>query len=261
MANAIPLIAGLILVGGAFPIRWAWRMWLLTGVIGGTPILLAPATRWEDAGLLDGVLAAVFELAMLLTLLGVVFRWLLARFVWPALLPPSRLSLDETKALRIADQVIACALGISAGLFLFLGAALALRGAQGGLMLHLFVSGVAALAASWVFRSVMGRARLVAGTALTFVAALAIIGGTVWPSLIEARADDISSGHPRCLRALGRPAAHNETMILTLPPGRGRSPGLILTVMAENGAQHFRWSYRANRFVQFEAYEFGDCPT
>ncbi|MGA0540232.1 hypothetical protein [Neotabrizicola sp. VNH66] len=163
--------------------------------------------------------------------------------------------------MRATDQVIACLLGISSGLFLSLFGALTLRGAQGGLTLHLSVSGVAALAAVWVCRNVSGHARLAARAALSIVAVLALLGGTVWPSMIRAQADAIMPGPPRCLRALDRLAIKNETMLLTLPPGISRSPGLILTVMAEDGARHFRWSYRANQFVRFEAYRFGDCPT
>lgn len=261
MAHTIALIAGLIFLGGAFPTRWAGRIWLMTGIIGGTLILLAPNARWEDQGLLYGVAQGIFLAAMLITLFGIVARWLLARFVWPPLRPPFHKPSDETETLRIADQVIACVLGISSGLLLSLCAALTLRGAQGGLMLHLFVFGVAASTAAWVSRNAMGRARLVAGAALTIVAALAIMGGTVWPSMIRAQADSIMPGLPRCLRSLDRLAMKNETMLLTLPPGRSRSPGLILTVMAEDGARHFRWSYRANQFVRFEAYRFGDCPT
>jgi hypothetical protein len=261
VAHAIIPIAGLIFLGGALPTRWAWRIWLVTGIIGGTLVLLAPNARWEDQGFLYGVAERAFMAAMLITLIGAVLRWVLARFVWPSLRAPSQLSSDAAESLRATDQVTACVLGICAGLFLSLFAALTLRGATGGLTLHLFVSGVAALAAVWVFRNVVGHARLAGGTALTIVAAVAILGGTVWPPMIRAQADGIMPGLPRCLRALERPAAEGEIMLLTLPQGRRGSPGLILTIMAADGAQHFRWSYRANQFVRYEAYRFGDCPS
>lgn len=260
VAYAITLIAGLIFLGGTLPTRWTWRIWLVTGIIGGTLVLLAPDARWEDQGFLYGLAEAAFMAAMLATLIGAVLRWLIARFVWPSLRPPSQLPRDEIESLRAADQVIACVIGICVGLFLSLGAALSLRGAQGGLTLHLAVSGVAAFAAVWVFRHAVGYARLAAGAALTIVATVAILGGTVWPPMISAQADGIMPGLPRCLRALDRPAEKSETMVLTLPPGGNGSPGLILTVMADDGARHFRWSYRANQFVRYEAYGFGDCP-
>lgn len=261
VAYQITFIAGFIFLGGVVPTRWASRIWLLTAIIGGTLVLLAPDARWEDQGWLYGVAEAAFIAVMLITLLGAALRWIIARFFWPLLQAPPQLSWIEAHSLRTADQLIACVLGIGAGLFLSLGVALMLRGAHGGLTLHLFVFGIAILAAVWVFYNFVGQAGLAAGTALIILAALAILGGTVGPSMIAAQADRVMPGLPRCLRALGRPAADYETMLLTLPQGRRGSPGLILTVMSKNQARHFRWSYRANRFVRFEAYMFGACPS
>ena len=260
VAVLIILIVGLIFLGGALPTRCAWRIWLVTGVIGGTIVLLSPEIYYDDRTLLYGVGEAAFMAAMLITLIGIVLRLILAGFVWPTLRAPSKLSLAEANYMRTADHVTECVLGICAGLFLTLGAALALRGAQGGLTLHLLVCGIAGLASIWVFRTFVGHARRAAGTALSIVAALAFLGGTVWPSMIRAKADGIMPGLPRCLRALDRPAANDETMLLTLPHGQLGSPGLILTVMTEHGARHFRWSYRANQFAQTGSYRFGDCP-
>lgn len=260
VTQTIILIVGFILLGVALPTRWAWRIWLMTGIIGGTLVLLAPNARWEDQGFLYGFAEATFKTVMVTTLIGAVLRWIVAGFVWPSLRPPIQLSQGEIQSLRAADQMTAYVLGICAGLFLSLVAALTLRGAQGGLTLHLFVSGVAALAAVWVFRNFVGQVRLAAGIALAIVAALAILGGTLWPPMIRSQANGIMPGLPRCLRALGRHATDAETMLLTLPLGRNGSPGLILTIMAEDGAQNFRWSYRANQFVRYGAYRLGGCP-
>ena len=78
--------------------------------------------------------------------------------------------------------------------------------------------------------------------------------------MIEAHAARIHPGLPRCLRSFDRPARVGETMLLTLPRGGAGTPGLILTVMAPEGPEHYRWSYRANGFVRYGAYRHGGCP-
>lgn len=261
VAQLIFLAASFVFLGGVLPARWAWRIWLAMGIIGGTAIQLAPTGRWEEQGFLDGLEEAAYMAMMATTFIGAVLRWILARLVWPSLRPPAQLSKVEIQSLRAADQIMACILGVCGGLFLVLAIALALRGAQAGLLLHLFIAGVATVAAVWVFRNLVGQLRLSAGVALAIIALLAILGGTLWPSMIRTQAEGIMPGLPRCLRVLDKVATEAETMLLTLPEGRYRSPGLILTIMAEDGARHFRWSYRANQFVRFETYLFGDCPT
>ena len=246
--------------GALLPSRWGFRVWVLLALPLGTALVLTPTPQFADRGMLDGLGQVIAVLGLASILAGVGFRWLFG--LWMALDRKGTVPLreEETRLLRLFDGVLAGVAGLCAGLVLTLAVALLLRGAPGGLGLHLAVSGLALGLAGWVLRRARGLVRVAAVAALLVLMVLALLGGLVWPARIEARAARIEPDLPRCLRAGDRLAQRGETMLLTLPRGEFGAPGLILTVMGPDGPMHYRWSYRADGFVRFGAYHGGGCP-
>jgi hypothetical protein len=237
-----------------------FRLWILLALPIATLLILTPTPQFWGRDDLNGLGQAILLISLAFVLGGVGLRWLAERA--PVLASGRTLPLgdSETRALRLFDGFLAMVAGLCAGLFLVLAVALLLRGSPGGWVLHLAVFVLALGLAGWLLGRAEGLLRPAAVAALSVLAGMALLGGLYWPRLIEAQAAAIHPDLARCLRAIDHLAQPKETMLLTLPRGQPRAPGLILTVMAPEGPMHFRWSYRANGFVRYGAYRHGACP-
>ena len=243
------------------PVRWAIRLWTIIALLFATTISFRGEVQFEDMGFLPdeliiGVLIAI--LCIPLTIIGLRNAF---SNIYPR--PVSRLaaaSAGERRALHWMDLFIASLGGLCVGLYLTLGLAVALRGFSGGLTLHIAVAAIAAVAAVVPLRYFEGLPQAAVASALLLVAGLTLAGGFLYPQLIANEAAAIDPTSPRCLRAVDRPVGPDETRLLTLPHGHPGGPGLILTVMAPRGIQHYRWSYRSMSFTKYGAYRYGGCP-
>lgn len=248
-------------VGGALlPARWGGRICVLLALPVATRLLLSPTPQDWSRGAIDGLGQGIVIGVSVAVLAGLGSRWLLERALARALNRTLPLDDREARVLWLFDRALAGVAGLCAGLFLTLVVALLLRGAPGGLGLHLGVAALALGLAGRVLRRARGPERVAAVAALLVLAGLALVGGLSWPERIEARGARIAPDLPRCLRAGDRLARVGETMLLTLPRGEPGAPGLILTVTGPNGPRHYRWSYRADGFVRYGAYRHGGCP-
>ncbi|MBX9454131.1 MAG: hypothetical protein KL801_20305 [Mesorhizobium sp.] len=240
--------------------RWSVRLWLAVAMPLATALLLHHERQPDDIGPWDFSLDPLLWAATGCALAGIGLRWVLSRLATDGLRAPQPLSENDSRRLLWFDQHLAVLAGLCAGLFLVLAVALTLRGASGGLLLHLIVALVTAGALFFILRQMRGLVRPAMAAALSVLSVMALLGGIYWPGLIESRAAAIAGDLPRCLRAIDRPPTIGETMLLTLPRGRPGAPGLILTVMRGDEATHYRWSYRASRFIRYGAYRHGPCP-
>ncbi|MFA7432951.1 MAG: hypothetical protein WCZ72_04470 [Gemmobacter sp.] len=260
MTGFLKFVGVCVLIAALPPARWGFRLWLALAMPGGTLLLMSSTAPFHQQGALHHLPGLILITTLTALLAGVVIRWLLSTLVARGAPESGPFAPIEIPALRGMDICLAVLAGSCGGLFLTLAVALALRGFPGGLALHLAVSLLAVAAVVLVLRRFCGLIRPAFAAALSVLAVLALLGGVHWPDRIAARADRISSGQPHCLRADDRPATVGETMLLTLPRGSPGSPGLILTVTTPRGPVHYRWSYRADRFVRFGHYRHGACP-
>lgn len=250
-----PVLIGLAifaLCAALLPTRWGIRMWAAAAMSAGTWWLLLPKASFHSHSPLDGLGEGLILSFLTATLVGVAVR---------ALFPCQRPGDAESRLLRRADMLLSAFAGGCAGFLLVLALALAMRGLPGGLPLHIAVSVLSVAAAIWILFKGSGLIRPASIAALSVLAVRAIHGGFDEPARIESHAASIGRDLPRCLRAVDRLATPEETMLLTLPRGQPGAPGLILTVMAAEGPQHYRWSYRKSGFVRYGSYRHGACPT
>lgn len=237
------------------PVRWAIRLWITTALIFATTATLQGEVQFEDQGILPERLI-LGSLTLLLSFSGIAIA--LRRMSSSS--PSSAISKVENVALRWLDLLIAAIGGLCGGMFLTLALAVALRGFPGGLTLHVAVAIISAVGCIASVRYLEGIVRTAVVPTLALTTGLTLLGGVWYPQLIASRAADVNPNLPRCLRAVDVPADLDETRLLTLPLGQPGGPGLILTIMTPQGAQHFRWSYRLLAFTPYGAYRHGGCP-
>lgn len=238
------------------PAAWGLRIWAGTvaGLVWGQAFWAELPT---DAHVpLDGFVAASLIWFFILASLGVGGRvfWALATESSLELSPPAKSMLYRT------DCLIATLFGLVAGTVATLHLAVHLRGAAGGLALHIAIAAVAT-AAAMVSLRLRGRLRPLVVATLATVACLTLAGGTLYPRLILADAKVILPDAPRCLRTPeGTAPTTDQLRLLTLPLAQPRRPNLVLTVMTDNGPRDFRWSYRSSAFRSYGSYDGGPCP-
>lgn len=251
------LLAVIFLAYSALPGAWGVRAWVATGIWVLWVHALVPELPSDAHAPLDGLVTVGLLWLFVLASLGVGVRvfWDLATERSLQLSPPADSMIYRT------DCLIAALLGLAAGTVATLLLAVGMRGAASGLKLHL---GVAATAALLAVASCLlhGRVRPLAVAAFAILAILTLAGGTVYPSLIQSKAEIIQSGAPRCIRTPdGTAPAIDQLRLLTLPMAQPRRPNLVLTVMTERGQEDFRWSYRSFAFRSYGSYSGGPCPT
>lgn len=242
------------------PARWGARIWIATALFAVVPLMLRPSVQYWDQGWAEDVAGALTAMFLGAALLGVLLRWGVSSTLSrpPRRMPPT--SAFPNRWLRLADMALAVFAGLCGGPLLVLILALALRGTPGGLVVHIAVFVLAAVAAGIVAYRARGLVRAAGVAGLLVVACMALAGGLYLPDMIERRAADASQGSSWCLRADDHAAKRSETMLLTLPRGRPGAPGLMLTVNFPEGPKHYRWSYRGNDFVQFYGSRNAACP-
>jgi hypothetical protein len=140
---------------------------------------LSPTPRFEDDSPLDGIVLAFAILSATCLLAGVALRWLLSQVLAHALKRKFTVGDFEARALRVFDGLLAVAAGVCGGLVLTLALALLLRGAPGGLGLHLMVFALALWMAGGVLIYVRGVARLTVVSALLVLAGATLLGGLI----------------------------------------------------------------------------------
>lgn len=249
-----PVLIGLAifaLCAALLPTRWGVRIWAAAAMSAGTWWLLLPKASVLSHSTLDGLGEGLILSFLAAALVGVAVR---------ALLPSQPPGDVENRALRRADILLSALAGVCAGFLLVLALALAMRGLPGGLPLHIAVSVLSVATAIWILFKGSGLIRPASIAAFSVLAIKAMLGGLDHPALIESRAASVSRDLPHCLRAVDRLATPEDTMLLTLPRGQPGAPGLVLTVMAAEGPRHYRWSYRAGRFIRYGSYRYGGCP-
>lgn len=249
-----------IACAATLPFRWGFRAGVGIAAILGTIPLLQPDIPFEDQDFFYGGWSSALYAVLLGFCAGVALRWGISGFGGSRFRAQRNLPEYERKSLQIADRMLACGLGLCIGLFSVLALAVLMRGMAGGLPLHLGISACAALAALFVLRAYGGSACLFGVTALATLSVMALLGGTLWPAMIRAKADQIMPGFSRCLRVVDQLATKEDTMLFTLPQGYPLSPGLMLTVMEPKRQTDFRWSYRANHFLRYRSAKLGKCP-
>lgn len=260
----LPLVLLLVLcspIVALAPVRWAIRLWTIIALLFATTVTFRGEIQFEDEWILPNQLIFSVLIAILCIPLVIIGLRQAHSDIYPR--PASRRvtpSAGERRVLHWMDLFIASLGGLCVGLFLTLALAVALRGFPGGLTLHIAVAAIAAVAAVVPLRYFEGLPRAAVTSALLLVAGLTLAGGFLYPQLIANKAAAIDPTSPRCLRAVDRPVGPDETRLLTLPHGQPGGPGLILTVMAPRGIQHYRWSYRSMSFTKYGAYRYGGCP-
>lgn len=249
-----PVLIGLAifaLCAALLPTRWGVRIWAAAAMSTGAWWLLLPKASVLSHSPLDGLGEGLIHSFLAAALAGVAVR---------ALFPSQAPGGVESRLLRRADLFLSALAGVCAGFPLALALAVAMRGLPGGLPLHIAVFVLFVVAAIWILFRGSGLIRPAFVAALSVLAIRAMLGGFDHPARIESHAASIGRDLPRCLRAVDRLATPAETMLLTLPRGQPGAPGLVLTVMAAEGPQHYRWSYRKSGFVRYGSYRNGACP-
>jgi hypothetical protein len=239
------------------PPTWGVRAWVATILWGTWTYVSTAVTPWQNEGPFDGLGTAILLWLTVLASLGVGARvfWALASGQNLHLAPP------PTSMLYRADCMLAALAGLAAGSIATLLLAVGMRGFAGGVALHLAVFAASAALAISALR-LPGRLRPLAVTALTTVAGLILAGSTLYPTLIQSKAEIIQPGAPRCIRTPdGSAPEANQFLLLTLPLAQPRRPNLVLTVMTESGPEDFRWSYRSHAFRSYDSYQGGPCPS
>jgi hypothetical protein len=252
------VLFALIVVGYAVPpAAWGLRVWFASCGLVALMLASTAVTSWQYEGPLEGLATASAYWFMVLATLGVGARvfWALANAQDLQIFPP------RGSMLYRADAVLAALTGGAVGIIATLCLAADLRGATGGLALHLVVFAMSAGFALAALR-LRGRLRALAVASFVTLASLSLLGGLTYPSLILSRAESILPGAPRCLRTPdGAEPRMDQLRLLTLPRAQPRRPNMVLTVMADGRQRDFRWSYRSFGFRAYDSYAGGPCPT
>lgn len=254
-----PLIlpALIVMSYAMLPAAWGVRAWASTGVLAAFTYVSTPETPLQNQGPFDDLAEAMIGWLLVLASIGVGARvfWALANARSLHLAPAANSTLYR------ADCLLAAFLGIAAATIATLLLAVALRGSGGGLPLHLAITALASVLVVGSIR-LPGRGRPLAVATFLTLACLTFAGATLYPLLILSRAEIIQPGAPRCIRTPdGTTPTTDQLRLLTLPEARPLRPNLVLTVLTENGAEDFRWSYRSSAFRTYDSYSGGPCPT
>jgi hypothetical protein len=237
------------------PTRWGLRLAAAIALIGTALISLTAATPWDEQGRFHGIQEMALAALGVAALTGAFLRLMLTAIrgnpVWG--------DADASGPLHWFDRALSILGGVLLGTVATLFLAVTMRGTSGGLATHLIV-GATSLGFAVLALRLRGHLRAVVVTTALTLATMTILGGLTYPSLISARAEAVLPSLPRCLRAGNEQPTTDQMRLLTLPLAQPRMPSLILTVMADDGPRHFRWSYRSFGFRTYTSYPHGPCP-